>query len=212
MKFAVGFKGVHYMNGEFNWKVDFEDQLHNFFEKIVNPLKQDGHSVDIFLSTYESPKSKRLYELYNPVNVSFLEFFPKEERYDAQYRHHINLYNNIMQHQINNSVKYDFVITTRFDIEMNVSINDMNLDFSMFNIMYKQDYGDVDDCIWFFPGEDLSIVVSNLERMQLDKQKLHKIEKYYNKKIKFLVSVQEYSARPFITLKRSLRDFVWSHT
>ena len=211
MKFAIGFKGVHYMNGEFNWKIDFEEQVQNFFEKIVNPLKHKGHTVDIFLSTYESPKSKRLNELYNPVNVSFLEFSPKEERYDAQYRHHINLYNNIIQYQINNSVKYDFIITTRFDIEMNVLINDMNLDFSMFNIMFKQDYGDADDCMWFFPGEDLSVVINSLERMKRDRHQLHKIERYYPKEIHYLVSLQEYIARPFMNLKRSIRDFIWSY-
>jgi hypothetical protein len=211
MKFAIGFKGVHYMNGEFNWKIDFEEQIQNFFEKIVNPLKQKGNTVDIFLSTYESPKSKRLYELYNPVDVSFLEFFPKEERYDAQYRHHINLYNNIIQYQIKNSVNYDFVITTRFDIEMNISIDEMNINFSMFNIMFKNDYDDAEDCLWFFPGEDLLLVTNSLERMKGDKQNLHKIERYYTKKINFLLSIKDYIAHPYINLKRTLRDFVWSH-
>ena len=211
MRFAIGFKGVHYMSGKFNWNIDFEEQLQNFFEKMVNPLKEKGHTVDIFLSTYESSKSSRLYELYNPVNVSFLEFIPNEERYDAQYRHHINLYNNIIQYQINNSVKYDFVITTRFDIEMNFSISDMNIDFSMFNIMFKQTYGDADDCLWFFPAEDLYLVINNLQRMRDDKQNLHKIERYYNKQINFLVSLKEYTDHPFINLKRTVRDFIWSY-
>jgi hypothetical protein len=213
MRIAICFKGVHYMNGSHNWYIDFEQQLQNFNDYILNPFKNQGHEVDIFLSTYHfsDEKTALLQKLYSPVCLSFLEFYENEERYSAQYRHHLNLYKNILKYQLDNSVNYDAVITTRFDIEMNKPITSFNYDYSFFNINFKQPSGDIDDCFWIFPACDLTLVVSILEQMNRDHVTLHKLEQYYPKQIHFLVSVEEYSARPFFNLKRSIRDNQWQY-
>ena len=213
MKIAICFKGVHYMNGSHNWFIDFEQQVQNFKDTILTPLKNQGHEVDIFLSTYKfsDEKTALLQTLYSPVDISFLDFYENEERYSAQYRHHLNLYRTILKYQSDNSVNYDSIITTRFDIEMNKPITSFDYDYSFFNINFKQPTGDVDDCFWIFPGCDLNLVISTLEQMNHDRVTLHKLEHYYPKQVRFLVSVQEYSARPFFNLKRSVRDNQWQY-
>jgi hypothetical protein len=213
MRIAIGFKGVHYMNGRHNWYVDFEQQVQNFNDTILTPLKNQGHHVDIFLSSYffSDEKTALLQKLYSPVSLSFLDFFENEERYSAQYRHHLNLYRNILKYQSDNSVTYDTVITTRFDIEMNKSILSFDYDYSFFNISFKQPCGDVEDCFWVFPGCDLDLVILTLEKMNIDRVTLHKLERYYPKQIRFLVTVEEYSAKPFFNLKRSVRDNQWQY-
>lgn len=213
MRVAICFKGVHFMNGSHNWYVDFEQQVPNFNEKILTPLKDQGHQVDIFLSTYHfsDEKTQRLQELYSPVSLCFIDFIENEERYTAQYRHHLNLYQNVLKYQADNSVQYDCVITTRFDIEMNKAITEFNYDYSTFNINFKQPTGDVDDCFWVFPAADLNLIISTLETMKNNHLTLHKFEQYYSKPIYFLVSVEEYSARPFFNLKRTVRDNQWQY-
>jgi len=213
MRIAICFKGVHFMNGSHNWFINFEDQVQNFNEKILTPLKEQGHQVDIFLSTYKfsDEKTQRLQDLYSPVSLSFIDFIENEERYTAQYRHHLNLYQNIVKYQSDNSVQYDSIITTRYDIEMNKAITEFTYDYTTFNINFKQPTGDVDDCFWVFPASDLTLIISILETMKNSNVTLHKFEQYYSKPIYFLVGIDEYSARPFFNLKRSVRDNQWQY-
>jgi hypothetical protein len=209
MHIAICIKGVHYMNGENNWYIDYEKQINNFYEMIVNPLKIDGNIIDIFLSTYQSNKLDNLKDSYKTNEVYIQEFNIDECRFDAQYKHHMTLYNNVKKYSLKNNIQYDLIITTRFDLEMNHHITKIQLKYDTFNISFKQPYGDADDCLWVFPGNDIDIVISALEHMRSENKQLHKIESYYTKKINFLVSVDYYSEHPIFNLKRTVRDNVY---
>lgn len=209
MRVAICFRGVHYMNGEYEWTVNFEDQVQNFYDKIVNPLKNDGHTVDVFISTYKSIKSDMLQDIYKPIKIFYSPFIYNQDRYDAQYNHHNILFNAVMEYEKENSFIYDRVIATRFDLEMNYSITELNVNDNMFNAMYKVDYGDVDETFWIFPGRDTAAVLWTLNLMRDKNQNTHQIEKNYPYKINFLRTLKEYVANPIYNLKRKNLNDRW---
>ena len=53
MKFAVLVRGIHY-DSKYKLGIDYRKTIENFKEYVLEDLQKNGHSVDVYLSTYES--------------------------------------------------------------------------------------------------------------------------------------------------------------
>jgi hypothetical protein len=206
MKFAFCFKGVHFIQGIEGWKVDFENTIQNFYSSTVLPLESEGHSVDIFISTYDTEKTNKMLELYKPKKTQFHVFNIRDERFDIQYLHIFTLYNLVKEYEKEKNIEYDIIVTTRFDVFLNRPFLNLNLDLSKMNIAYKQDYGDCDDCFWIFPRKELENIILSLKKMSAENKNLHQIEKYFPGTVHFVATLQEYSTNRFFTLVREARN------
>jgi hypothetical protein len=213
MKVAICFRGVHYMNGENDWVVDFEKNVSVFFEKIVKPLQDRGDEVDIFISTYDSVKLDRVKEIYKPVRLQLSPFIPTQDRYDAQYNHHNILFNQVFDYEMEKNIRYNLVITMRFDLVMRISILDLPIRNDVFNAPYKLVWnGDVDETWWVLPRDDLELILMTLNFMRDRNMTTHKIEKHYPKPIYFWKTLQEFVAFEFYYLDRKNKNDRWERS
>lgn len=213
MRIAICFRGVHYMNGENDWFIDFEKNVSVFFQNIVKPLQDRGDEVDIFISTYESEKLNKVYEIYNPVRLSLSPFLFNQDRYDAQYHHHNVLFNLVFDYEKEKNIRYDLVITMRFDLVMKISILDLPIRTDMFNAPYKLVWnGDVDETWWVLPRNDLELILSTLHSMHSRNMTTHKIEKQYPKPIHFWRTLEEFVAFEFYSLCRKNKNDRWERS
>ena len=75
MKIGISITGVSY---EINRKQEryrnYEDAVNEFFEFVVNPLKEMGHEVNIYIYTYISDKVNAILERYNPKKWEFIDY------------------------------------------------------------------------------------------------------------------------------------------
>ena len=75
MKIGISITGVSY---EINRKQEryrnYEDAVNEFFEFVINPLKEMGHEVNIYIYTYTSDKKDAILERYNPKKWEFIDY------------------------------------------------------------------------------------------------------------------------------------------
>ena len=75
MKIGISITGVSY---EINRKEEryrnYEDAVNEFFQFVVNPLKDMGHEVNIYIYTYISDKVNDILERYNPKKSEFIDY------------------------------------------------------------------------------------------------------------------------------------------
>ena len=54
-------------------KINYQNSLSNYKEKIFNYFNNQGYSIDIFIATYDSKLKDELLKDYKPVNYIFKE-------------------------------------------------------------------------------------------------------------------------------------------
>jgi len=76
MKFAICLKGISYCNMAYSsschgkrdsdkYTTDCRLYYDNFIEMIINPIKEKGYDVDVFISTYYNEHIDQILKLYN---------------------------------------------------------------------------------------------------------------------------------------------------
>ncbi len=121
MKVALIFTGISYGHGR-----DFNHCFPNIQETLISPLLEK-HEVSIFLCTYENEKKKDLIELYHPVAYKTIPFIDS---------HQVGTYIQSMENIKNKD--FDFVFSTRFDIHFNKRIDQININFKKFNVLFPE--------------------------------------------------------------------------
>lgn len=118
MKVAFCLRGIHYLINDddsvLHRNTDFETCIENHKKFLFNDLASRNIDVDIFISTYHSDKDNKLIETFKPVDI-YYDSLNKYENCSAQLRHHYNCANMIINYEIANNFKYDYIISTRFD-------------------------------------------------------------------------------------------------
>lgn len=137
MKIGINLVGLshHRMNGEHSYKSGYK----NLFRNVIEPLRKD-HKVDIYLYTYDSPEKDNIITTYNPKKYTFKGISNAFETY-------IKSLEELVTEDL------DFIIVTRFDLDIMVPIS---FDFLKFNFLFKEiDYWEVDklttDTFYAFP-------------------------------------------------------------
>lgn len=123
-------------------EIDYRKNLESIGEKVVRPLRGLG-SLDIFLASYDCPLKERCIEDYGPKDSVFLKEGTQADCALAG----IGLITG----------DYDFVVVTRFDIDLKVGLLEMEVDYQGFNVLWREQTMDhrVGDCIHMFHGRFL---------------------------------------------------------
>lgn len=191
MKYAICYKGV------FNYKFletnvidnEYLESFKNAFlnhKKYIydNILENTSNELDIFVSTYSTDErlEKIITEKYKPKSKVFKELTPslKNNTWVSQLMHYKSIIDMIKKFELENNFLYDFIITTRFDINIHKEFTSMNIVKDSFNIVVEHPSGNCDDNFWVFDRNLLNFFESAINELIHENKTTHEI----NHKIK----------------------------
>jgi len=186
MRYALCLRGISYLEdytfdnrGNMSgYTIDFSYAVESFYKNIINPLRKQGHTVDIFFNTYSSSKLNNFVEMMKPVSV-------KETQYDPNVKpgNWNNIFDIIMNsallvdtYQQENGFTYDRIILTRFDEYMLQNITELYLPETLCTISH------VDDNFHYFPGYFIDTFVLTLSKMKDEGKITHELQKTLSNK------------------------------
>ena len=149
MRIALLLRGRHYLNNQWYY-TDFSESCENINSMIIQPLRDQGHTVDIFCCTYTSHKLEQLIDFYKPVmtlSVNESEFNGLRSC-ACKYIWCLEGSRLIREYEEKNKFTYDYIINMRFDIIFSVTIINQSYDITKMNIMFKHTSGNCDDNYW----------------------------------------------------------------
>lgn len=143
MKIAINLVGVSYT--ELGRTRKYTDSYDSFIEHIVNPLKEQGHDISFYLSTYDSDKKDDIIKTYNPVKSTFLDrnfaLLGGGDVVDVEGKPMLIMVytylNSLLQIKEDNP-DIDIIISTRFDMLWKQNpFENFNFDFNKFNFLFR---------------------------------------------------------------------------
>ena len=151
--------------------IDFRHNLANVRELITNIQKT--HDMDLFIATYESDLSPAIVTSSFDKCKAIVFLSPGDKQQADCLSAGLKL--------IDNAEDYDLVVVSRFDLKVIQDINELRIDWSKFNLLWKEntllDSEQVGDCMFFFHPKYLEAMHMALH--DCDKKKtLHHIKKY----------------------------------
>lgn len=126
--------------------IDYRRNLESVREKIVRPLRGLG-TLDVYLASYDCSLKEQCVSDYGPKDSVFLEAGTQADCMLAGL--------GLLREE------YDFVVVTRFDIDLKVGLLDLMVDYNRFNVLWREQTIDhrVGDCIHMFHGRFLEAFV-----------------------------------------------------
>lgn len=160
MKIGISLAGISY--SEIWRKRDFRNCYQNFYETIYNPLKDDNE-LSVYVTTYPHQFNDELLKTYNPKKHQFIDYENSHPR--KTFMHSLCLLED---------ESLDILLCTRFDIKFNQKITDLNVDYTKFNILFKENYlweagHYVCDNLFVLPFKYLYSFADAIEEMENDK-------------------------------------------
>lgn len=180
MKIALLIRGIvfkenhrHFTNNMYT--IDYKLNYKNLLEQTINPLKIDN-DVDIFISTYKNEKytSKDIITDFSPKEFILIEGENKQQLDCIE--EGLKLIENTIQTTNEN---YDFIIVTRFDLDLKTNINNIPYKIDKFNFIWYELSKDnlVGDCMFFFDGKYLAYFIKAVQVCEY-RAVAHFIKKY----------------------------------
>eukprot|EP00192_Tetraselmis_astigmatica_P013465 CAMPEP_0117680724 /NCGR_PEP_ID=MMETSP0804-20121206/18529_1 /TAXON_ID=1074897 /ORGANISM="Tetraselmis astigmatica, Strain CCMP880" /LENGTH=330 /DNA_ID=CAMNT_0005490289 /DNA_START=303 /DNA_END=1294 /DNA_ORIENTATION=+ len=135
LRILIIVRGISYSSRYRNGANSYERTHQNFFSHMVEPWRQQGHSVDVGLSTYDSEKLPEIRVLYSPVFV-----FATKTSYNAPSRTKLDSIVEGLQAALDagGANRWDFIAVTRFDIELRQPITQYSIDFGKMNFPWPE--------------------------------------------------------------------------
>lgn len=136
MHIGICLHGIHYLNNEM-LNYDYDKCIKNNEKFIFNNLKENGHTIDFFINTYDSIKLPKLLEYFKPVSTIINKF---NYVYNDIMLPVINQRNNfgMIKEYINKTnTQYDLIITIRLDLIFFKYFSDMNYKNDKINIVHE---------------------------------------------------------------------------
>ena len=114
----------------FPWIITYysenEYYVHPYLNNIIKPLKEKGHTVDIFFTTYESKKLNSYIDTLKPVKVKLNEYqVLKAGTWSNVFKIMIDSLTLVKDYQEEINSNYDYVIVSRFDNYIFENINNV---------------------------------------------------------------------------------------
>jgi hypothetical protein len=146
-------------------RVDYKKSLENYKKYIFEYFQQKGYNIDVYLSTNELKQDDKneLCEDYKPIKCNYIEFIDKDRLSKN------SKLKNVIELCIEQNIKYDLVLITRFDLLFQKDFNTSNIKFDKFNLVsvLEQPHG-ICDNFYLFPYKYLEsflkIVNNNLNK------------------------------------------------
>jgi hypothetical protein len=164
-KVAIVLTGCSYgmRNDTRTLKTDWNQSKHLIKSQVIDCFVNQGHEVDIYLTTYFSDETQNLIDFYKPKKVTLLNFVGSQQR---------ATYISSMNALLNENV--DIIVATRFDIAFNNPVSTLNIDFDKFNFLarldklrYWEDAKYVDDNLFVFPKKHLQNFINALQEISI---------------------------------------------
>lgn len=172
MKIGINLVGVSYNNGDIGRYRNYQDAVNEFFEFIVNPLKEEGHEITFYLCTYENEKLEEIEQVYQPKNFvvtpSSLNTAAGGNKI-GKFKIISSIYLASLGFLIKEDL--DLVISTRFDIKfLKNPFKKYNFNFTKFNFLWREPEFThlplVNDTFVVFPHSMLSNVMESIHEME----------------------------------------------
>jgi len=180
MHVAVFLRGRSFYHTNF-YHTDFSESCDNINEMILEPLRKDGHTVDIFCCTYISHKIEHVINFYKPVKTIAVndEDLASINSWNRQMIFSIEGLRLLKAYESTNNIRYDYCINLRFDILFKTPISEQNIDIKKFNIMFKHTSGNCDDNYWIIGREYFNLFEESLIKMLNKKDAItHELNHY----------------------------------
>jgi hypothetical protein len=174
MKIGINLVGVSYNDGTFGRYRNYKDAINEFFEHIINPLKEEGHEISFYLCTYLNSKIEEIQEDYLPKN-----FIIAPSSYNqlgggdkvGNFKAISSIYIVSLEQMRNEDL--DLVISTRFDIKfLKNPFKEYNFDFTKFNFLWREpeftNLPIVNDTFIVFPYNMLGNVIDSIHEMEFN--------------------------------------------
>lgn len=168
MKYALCFRGIsyfkNYIHNDSNqpYDVDFSQSLNSFKENIINPLKENGHEVDLFFTTYENDKLKYFIEQMKPIKVKLNTYQTLSAgTWSNVFTIIIDSLTLIKEYQEETNNKYDFIIVSRFDNYIFENITNLFIPNNAISSILKGD-----DNFFIISGDIFELVYKNFIDMK----------------------------------------------
>jgi hypothetical protein len=173
VKIGINLVGVSYNDGTFGRYRNYKDAINEFFEHIVNPLKEENHEISFYLCTYDNVKIEELEKDYPSKNIviapSTYNYLGGGDKINGNYKTISSLYIASLEQLQNENL--DLVISTRFDIKfLKNPFKEYNFDFNKFNFLWREpEYINlpiVNDTFVVFPYDMLDKVIDSIHEME----------------------------------------------
>jgi len=170
MRFALCLRGI---------SDQFMKSYENLKTMVINDLRANGCTVDIFLNTYKTGVHEELIQCFQPVCVSYNEFTEVpfgESMYSIVPKQILQCCELVKDH--NNH--YDYIIITRFDLTFNKCISQEVIYRNTINMecLFVPDLNSGDNFI-LFPFADLSTVATSIMDCIENKDNSHQLWRYF---------------------------------
>jgi hypothetical protein len=141
----------------------YKDAYENLFKNVINPLKE-SNDIKIYVYTYDTSETDNILQTYKPTKYTILESTNNNSAEIAA-----NTYIDSLEKLKDEDI--DFIITTRFDLDIRCNIG---IDFKKFNFLFKElNHWDeaylTTDTFYAFPKDMLDDVVISLKETWLGK-------------------------------------------
>ena len=162
MKIGINIAGLSH-NDLGNGMHTYKDGHENLFKNLINPLKENN-DIKIYLYTYDTSETNNILEIYKPTRYTTLELRNNNSS-DLAANTYINSLEKLRDEDI------DFIITTRFDLDIRCNID---IDFKKFNFLFKElknwdEANLTSDTLYAFPKYMLEDVIMSLRETWLGK-------------------------------------------
>jgi len=182
MRYALCLRGISYLEkytfdnrGTMDeYTIDFTHSVESIEKNIINPLRDQGHTVDIFFNTYSSIKLNEYISRLTPVLIKEREFNPNIT--PGNWSHIFDLIIDsallINDYQEEHNFIYDRIMITRFDEYILQNITELYMPEAMCTLSHT------DDNFYHFPGHMLDIFILTATIMKKQgTQCTHEIQK-----------------------------------
>jgi hypothetical protein len=182
MRIAFAYKGTFNIDYIKKYGIDnniinqVEDTINNNFKYIFNVFKKLNYSYDIFISTYK---------IDNKIDGKWIErtlpknFYCGEPDYSSpthipQLNHFKRLSEMVLLEEKKSNEKYDLLIFTRLDIKMLKYYDELNIDYSSFNSIFKNDSGNCDDNFFIIPRKYFDSFIESVDSLYIKNDITHR--------------------------------------
>lgn len=162
MKIGINIAGLSH-NDLGNGMHSYKDGYENLFKNLINPLKENN-DIKLYIYTYNTTETDNILKIYKPTKYTILDTTNNNSAELAA-----NTYIDSLEKL--RDVDVDFIITTRFDLDIRCNVD---IDFKKFNFLFKELKGWdeanlTSDTLYAFPKDMLEDVIVSLKETWLGK-------------------------------------------
>ena len=181
------------------YKSKLNESIESIKNSLVNPLVEQGHTVDIICSTYDTYCASVIESKLSPIKCYKFTRETIGERggnaeFQLQLMHYKKILELIKESENERENKYDFFIFTRFDLIFIGKVTDWNINYEEFNITMLHLSGNCDDNVWLFPRKNIDGFTLSINQLSNMRGITHEINKYLinnNVKISYIYTITE---------------------